>query len=176
MMISWVKVIGAVLLVAAFSQIGFVVADNYSRRPKELRDLLTALQMLETEVMYGAVPLPDALQHIAQFSGGPIRDLFAGARSMLLSGQGRTAGEAWQSSLAAIFPASSLSDTDQAILAGFGVSLGVSDREDQVKHINLAREQLKREEARATEESLRCVRLWKSLGVLVGLAVCLAVI
>jgi stage III sporulation protein AB len=174
--ILWVKAIGSVLLVAAFSLAGYAVADNYSRRPKELRDLLTALQMLETEIMYGAVPLPDALYHIAQFSKGSVRDLFAGVRATLLSGQGRTAGEAWQISLETIFPASSLSDTDQAILAGFGGSLGISDREDQVKHINLAREQLKREEAIATEESLRCVRLWKSLGLLAGLAVCLAVI
>lgn len=175
-MILWVKVIGGILLVAAFSLAGLSVADNYRRRPEELREILSALQILETEIMYGAVPLPDALQHIEQCSGGPIRELFAGVRAMLRSGQGLTAGEAWKISLAAVFPASALSETDRAILANFGGSLGISDREDQVKHINLAREQLKREEARAAEESSRCVRLWRYLGFLTGLAVFLAVI
>jgi len=171
-----IKALGAVMLVAAFSLVGLSVAENFRRRPQELRELLTALQLLETEVMYGAVPLPDALARIEQFSGGPIRELFAGVRRSLCSGQGRTAGEAWHASLAAVFPGSALTDTDRAILDNFGCSLGISDRDDQVKHIALAREQLKREEALATEEGIRCGRLWKSLGFLAGLAVCLAII
>jgi stage III sporulation protein AB len=57
------------------------------------------------------------------------------------------------------------------VLISFGSTLGISDRHDQVKHVKLAIAQLAQAEAKAWEEKEKNERMYKSLGVLSGLAI-----
>jgi hypothetical protein len=49
-----IKLVGAALVVASGTLGGMAVAGRYRRRPRELKSLGAALQMLETEIAYGA--------------------------------------------------------------------------------------------------------------------------
>ncbi|KUK81824.1 MAG: Putative thioredoxin [Pelotomaculum thermopropionicum] len=55
------------------------------------------------------------------------------------------------------------------ILRNLGSSLGISDRDDQIKHLHLAMEQIRAETVAAEEEAARNVKLWSYLGFLGGL-------
>jgi len=59
------KIAGCLLIISAGSFAGISLARNYARRPGELRNMITALQMLETEISYTATPLPEALTRMA---------------------------------------------------------------------------------------------------------------
>ncbi|MBC7105298.1 MAG: stage III sporulation protein AB, partial [Firmicutes bacterium] len=87
--------------------------------------------------------------------------------------EGYTAGEAWQRALAEWRGEGRLRADETAILDGLGTCLGRSDREDQVKHLRLAREQLELCLRRAEEEAARGVRLWSYLGLTAGPALVL---
>jgi hypothetical protein len=54
------KFLGAVLVLFAGTMFGFFQALQYARRPRQIRELITALQRLETEIVYGYTPLPEA--------------------------------------------------------------------------------------------------------------------
>lgn len=103
---------------------------------------------------------------------GPWQPLFSRAAAELSSNTGITAARAWENSLAAYYRASALNGQDLVILRSLA-SLGISDRTDQVKHLHLAMEQIKSENARAEEEAARNVKLWSHLGFLGGLLVVL---
>ncbi len=167
------KLFGAVLALAACAGIGFTLARNYTERPRQLRAIESALQMLETEIVYGATPLTEALDHIAAGCEPGINILFHQTAKELRQAGGCTAGEAWQQALAALFLVSALKNTDIAVLKRLGVSLGLSDRLDQEKHLKLAREQLRQEIKNAEELALKNGRLYRYLGVLGGLALVL---
>ena len=51
------KLIGAILIIVATTWTGFEAARHLSERPKQLRQLKSALQSLEAEIMYGHTPL-----------------------------------------------------------------------------------------------------------------------
>ena len=51
---------GAILIVFATTWTGFEVAKQLTERSRQLRDLKTALQSLEAEIMYGHTPLHEA--------------------------------------------------------------------------------------------------------------------
>lgn len=170
-----VKITGTILLIASFGLVGHLVAESFTRRPRELRQIQSALQMLETEMAYGASPLPEALGRISQFCGEPVKSICRTAETQLRSGRGVTAGEAWVAAVNQVFPDTVLSEADRQALVDFGATLGISDREDQMKHLKLTREQLKREETRADEDGEKSARMWKYLGLLTGLAVCIAI-
>lgn len=167
------KLVGATMVVAASGLSGMAVAGNYSRRPRELRALRSAIQMLETEIAYGATHLPEALALVAGRCDNTAAPLFSRAAAELASMSGVTAAEAWEKSLGGYYPGAALKPQDLLILRGLGSSLGISDREDQIKHLRLAMEQFGAETVRAEEEAARNVKLWSYLGFLGGLMVVL---
>ncbi|MBE3588584.1 MAG: stage III sporulation protein AB [Thermoanaerobacteraceae bacterium] len=164
------KLLGSLLIILAAGGMGITISGNYARRPRDLRSLQAALQMLETEITYTATPLPEALGQVALRAGGRVAPLFSRAREELLSLSGCTAQEAWETSLKEFYPGTALKPADLAILRRLGAALGISNIQDQSKHLRLAMEQLGLEMARAEEEAARYVKLWNYLGFLGGLA------
>jgi len=167
------KLVGAAMVVAASGLSGMAVAGNYSRRPRELRSLRSALQMLETEVAYGATKLAEAMSQVADRCDNAVAPLFSLSAAELSSIACITAAEAWGKSLDSYYPGSALKPQDLLILRNLGSSLGISGREDQIKHLRLAMEQIEAETAVAEEEAARNVKLWSYLGFLGGLVVVL---
>jgi stage III sporulation protein AB len=165
------KLAGAVLIILAGGVAGMIRARDYTRRPRELKALLAALQMLETEIIYTATPLGEALDRVAAAGGREIRPLFSGAAAELKGMTGCTAAEAWQNSLSRCYPASSLRDSDLNILRNLGSALGISDRRDQSKHLRLASEQLKLEALKAEEDAAKNVKMWNCMGFCGAMAV-----
>lgn len=167
------KIIGAVVVIIAGGMSGLTVARRYSSRPQELRSIQSALQMLETEIAYAATPLPDALEQIARRCDRSVLLLFERTCEALRSMDGCTAGEAWEKALTEFYRQSSLTGSDLAVLSSFGRSLGISDREDQVKHLHLVMEQMKLQIESAVREAEVNVKIWNYLGFLGGLLVVL---
>ncbi|MHB8927184.1 MAG: stage III sporulation protein SpoIIIAB [Bacillota bacterium] len=166
-----VKLAGGLLVITASTALGFLVASNFERRPGELAELITALGLLETEITYAATPLAEAFAGIAARAGRPAREILSEARRRLTSGEGGTAAEAWVRAVNAAWDGTALGPADRDTLLDFGASLGASDREDQVKHIRLAVERLRKAEAVARADAARLARVWKNLGFLGGVMV-----
>lgn len=165
-----IKLMGTLLLVAAGGAAGMMVARQYARRPGELKSVLSSIQMLETEIIFAATPLAEALERAAAGSDRVVADFFRRASRDLLPANGRTAGEAWERAMGELYAASSLSKRDMVILGSLGRALGISDRDDQAKHLRLACEQLKMEISRAEEEAAKNSKMWNYLGFCGALA------
>ncbi|MCG0239066.1 MAG: stage III sporulation protein AB [Firmicutes bacterium] len=163
----WAKVIGALLVTGAGAGVGWQLAQPLSRRPEELRQIQAGLSLLETEIGYGAVPLPEALGRAAA-AGGAARRLFG--RAAAACDRAETPAAALQMALGAFWAGSALAPPDREALAGLAAVLGASDRQDQIRHLRLCRERLRAAEAAAEADRLRYERLYRHLGLLGGLA------
>lgn len=168
-----VRLMGASLIIGATSYVGWQVAAGYARRPRELRELQTALAVLQTEVEYGATPLPEALAATALTAGPVVGPIFSRTAERLKEGGGITAGEAMRAALSEVASSTALVKEDIEVLMALASVLGSSGRADQMRHLALARERLAGEEARAQERRSRYERLARYAGVLSGLAVAL---
>jgi stage III sporulation protein AB len=165
---------GAALIVTSTSFVGWQVGDGYARRPRQLRELQTGLAVLQTEVEYGATPLPEALAGAARAAGDPVGALFASTARRLAAGGGITPGEAMRAAIAdAAGGSTALKADDLEVLLALAGVLGASGRADQVRHLQLARRRLEGEEARAQEDRQRYERTARYLGVLGGAALAL---
>lgn len=167
------KLLGATLLIGAAAGIGFIQAATYAARPKQLRLLHHALSRLETAIMYAHTPLSAAFHDIAQQMSPALHVIFVSAAQAMeqSSAISSTAREAWQQAWDQHGGNTALNTADLRIVREFGYTLGVSDREDQCKHIRLAIKQLEQEEWTAQEEHKRYGVMCRSLGVLAGLLV-----
>ncbi|MEW6424231.1 MAG: stage III sporulation protein SpoIIIAB [Bacillota bacterium] len=167
------KLVGALVIILSCGLIGVMIARSYSLRPADLRNLQAALQMLETEINYAATPLAEALRSIAARADKRVTPLFASALAELRTTPGCTAREAWEKALKTFYPQTALLKSDLAILSNLGRALGISDRQDQTRHLRLAIDQIGAEIDRAQNEAARHVKLWNYLGFLGGLIIVL---
>lgn len=168
-----VKLIGVILIIAGLGIVGLVIARNYSLRPVQLRYMHHGLQMLETEILYGLTPLPIALRRVGKGVPYPIGQFFDITASLLVKGEGTTAGEAWAMGLNILGEESALLPEDLDVLLLFGQSLGGSDREEQEKNLRLVKEQLSTLELKAEELKGKNKKLWQYLGFSMGAVIAL---
>ncbi len=167
---------GGSLFILAAAGIGREAARNYVRRPAELKDFLPALQVLETEIGFGLNPLPEAMRQAATATGGCAARVFAACAGALAAGDSPSAGFAWLQALGQALPGGHLNDEDRAALGSLAASLGASDARDQLKHLALCRERLKRLLAQAEDERERQARSWSYACTLIGVLVVLVLI
>ncbi|KZE74243.1 stage III sporulation protein AB [Paenibacillus elgii] len=162
------KLLGAMLILLAGTLFGFYQASQLSRRPRQIADLIRMLQRLETEIVYGFTPLPDALRRAARADDSPAGALFAAAAEELGKPGGRSVQAVWEHSVSRGWKTTSMKAAERDILLQLGSTLGLTDRDDQVKHLRLTVSSLQGEADIARDERERYERMWKSLGLLMG--------
>ncbi|MBU7007627.1 stage III sporulation protein SpoIIIAB [Phosphitispora fastidiosa] len=164
-----IKIIGACVTLGACATMGFTWAGVYEKRPQQLIYLGQGLQLLETEILYGATPLPEAMEQVAANCSPEVSGFFSCTAAELRRMEGLTAGEAWDRAIARYSVKTALAKKDLHILRRFGVSLGASDREDQAKHLKVALSQLKLAAAEAEAAARKNATVYRYLGFLGGL-------
>lgn len=163
-----VKLIGAVLILFSGTMIGFFQASQFAARPKQIRMLILALQRLETEILFAFTPLPEALAHLARQTTEPLSSMFGEIAAGLEEGLGVSTVECWQRAVRNGWKRTSMKAAEMDVFYQLGHTLGITDREDQIKHLRLAVNQLQSEEEAARDDQKRYEKMWKSLGLLTG--------
>jgi len=154
--------------------IGRIYAKRYRDRPRQLRQLRSALQVLETEITYSMRPIGDVAVQLMQQLPKPVNLFFKQLTEEL--NKGLTLQEAWNEAVYHFWQRTALKKNEQDILLQFGVTLGQSDRENQEKQIHLALTHLEREELEAREAQAIYEKLWNTMGFLAGLLIVLLLI
>jgi stage III sporulation protein AB len=162
------KLLGAIMILLSATLFGFYKAQQYARRPRQIADVIRSLQRLETEIIYGATPLPEAILTVANSCPRPVQYIFRSVGEELGQAGGRSAQQIWQHSVALHWKHTSMKSGEQDMVSQLGFTLGLSDRNDQVKHLRLAVQQLQGEIENAQEERKRYESMWRSLGLLIG--------
>ena len=165
------KIIGGLMILAACSLAGIAAANRFSFRPKDIRRFRSSVQMLETEIIYGCTPLPQALNNISTKVEGPLKKFYSMISEDLNGGNSYSLDVSWSKGADKLFKDTRLKNTDRELIAEFGKVLGSSDREDQKKHFELFYIQLKQHEEVAEEERGKNEKMYKTLGILSGLVI-----
>lgn len=161
------KALGAVMTGAACAYFGFKGASALKKRAASLAEIISSLEMLESEIAFGLSRLSDALMR-ADTNG-----FFAAAAQKVGETGARTA---WETALDENCDRLCLTDADCDILLTLGKTLGKTDAEDQIKNIRCAKALLGENEKAARGEYARCGKLFCGGGVLVGLMIIIILI
>ncbi|MFB6465858.1 stage III sporulation protein SpoIIIAB [Cytobacillus sp. Hz8] len=163
-----IKLIGAFFIIAATTWAGFEASRRFSERPKQLRQLKSALQSLEAEIMYGHTPLHEASRRISSQISKPL-SLFFESFALKLTNSDTTVKIAWEQSLKEVWASTALQQGEFEVMKQFGETLGRHDKVSQQKQIRLALSHLEREEGDAYDKQGKYEKMFKSLGFLSGL-------
>lgn len=163
-----IKLLGACLILVATTVIGFQLARVVADRPRQIRQLRSALAIMETEIGYGTRPLVQTCQQIALREKGSVAQLFHKSAEYLANMDGASTYECLQRAIEENWKQTSLGQAEKTILLSLARVLGMSDREDQLSHLALAMVNLQVEETKAREEQGQYEKMYKTMGVLAG--------
>ncbi|MDR5658199.1 stage III sporulation protein SpoIIIAB [Serpentinicella sp. ANB-PHB4] len=166
-----IKMILSILIVVGSTLIGIIYANAYIQRTKSLNNIIGTLQTLESEIVYCATPLPFLLRKISTRDNQDINRVFSKTVDILDKKDGSTFFNAWKEAIHIETKNTVLSADDIELLVQLGNNLGTSDIEDQVKHIRLAMEEIKRNYEAAILAQNNNVKLCKNLGFLFGVTI-----
>lgn len=167
------KIFGAMVVIAASTMAGWIYSSLLKKRVKNLGDLIQALHWLMTEIGYATVPLMEASSKISGRIQGEARIVFSGFTEELHASDGLIADEAWQKNLVNCRKNLFLHNDDWVILENFGRTLGNTDREHQVSAIRQNLELLKLQEEEAIKNQKKNEKLYRYLGIAIGVLVVL---
>lgn len=163
-----IKLIGACFVLMTTTWLGFEKAKRYADRPRQIRQLRSALSLLKTEIGYGTRPLVQACGQMAKRMQRPISCLFQTYQYNLENLDGSSTYECFINAIEKEWGKTVLCDSEKGIMLDLGKTLGISDREDQLQHLALADANLEIEETKAREEQAQFEKMYKTMGVLCG--------
>ncbi|HOL18532.1 MAG TPA: stage III sporulation protein AB, partial [Bacillota bacterium] len=136
------KTAGAACIVAAAAAFGENKARTLERRVQQLEQFQRSLKLLATEISFARSLLPAAFTSVGRQCTAPVRELYLNAAELMTAHPEMSAGRAWELSLSRIYPQSCFSALDRDTISSLGDSLGVSQREGQLKQIRLVEQHL----------------------------------
>lgn len=162
-----IKLIGAALIIAGCGGVGFSMAANHRREENALRQLIGALDYMGCELQYHLTPLPDLCRSAAVQSGGCVRDVLL---CLAVELENQIAPDAAACMNAAISKTARLPRQVRKNLESLGALLGRFDLEGQLKGIDAARHQCRRDlDELSTNRDVR-LRSYQTLGLCAGSA------
>lgn len=155
-------------MIIGCGSLGLYYASRIRKRPVELRECLTALALLDTEIFWGSTPLPEAFSILKERTDGAWSGFFAQVSERLQRGEG--AQVAWNNTIAHQKQHFCIKPEDWQVIKDVGKGLGRSDRQEQHKQIELVRQQISLVKEHAAQSSEKQAKMWSYLGFLGGIA------
>lgn len=156
-----------ILLFAIFSLstgIGILISKMYENRVKELRQFKNILNIIKTKIKFTYEPLAEIFNQISQEKSSKIEEIFENMTYKLAF---ENVKYSWMD---AIQEADiSITQEDKDILKELGKVLGQTDADSQVKEIEVTESFLNMQIEKAEEARKKNQKMYKTLGVVVGL-------
>lgn len=161
------KWVGAILVIAGCGGGGFSIASSYKREEKYLKQMVSVLQYMESELQYRLTPLPELCRRAGEEAGGILREiLFALAKELGL----QVSPDAYSCMMAAMRKSRDIPKSLRRVLLQLGHTLGRFDLNGQLCGLQAVRTQCEIELKKYEKDRDIRLRSYQTLGICAGVA------
>lgn len=161
-----IKSILFILIFLSSTYIGVTISSKYKNRVRDLKEFKGILNVIDTKIRYTYEPIGDICMEIFQMNETNIGRLFKEVNDLLKT---KTITEAWN--IAIDTYGSSFTKEDKNIIKSLGKMLGKTDVSGQISQIEQLNEFLNFQIEKAERERQKNEKLYKSLGMVMGIAI-----
>ena len=167
----FIKIIILIGILISCVCIGNSISKRFISRVNDLIDMKKALNILETKIKFTYEPLPQVFLYISKNVNDSISQIFKNSAKKM---EKESAGSAWKDALEK--DKTNLKQEDLEILKSLGNLLGKTDIDGQVSEIELVNRMLDVQINKAEEDKTKYVKMYRSLGIYIGLAIIVVLI
>lgn len=166
-----IKYLELILILSASTYIGILISKKYLNRVKDLKEMKNALNIFTTKIKFTYQPIPGIFKEMSEKLKPNIANIFLSAANKM---ENINAGDAWLQALEE--SNTNMIKEDIETLKTLSNLLGKVDIEGQVNEIGLVETFLDTQIELAEEEKSKYVKMYKTLGVTIGLALVIILI
>lgn len=171
-----IKVIINSLILILSSVIGFAFGNIYGKRAKNLLDLQYCIRVLQSEIINGNIPLPEALENVSIKGRGGMSKLFKEIKDDLVNEKREDIYYSFFLQKELLKTKYAFNSEDIEIFLYLGKILGKTNSKDQDKNMTFIINQFEHHYNEADEEKSKNTKLYRTLGFLIGLGVVIILI
>lgn len=167
MYLSVIQGIKYVLLIAIFglsTAIGIAISKTYENRVIELKEFKNILNIMKTKIKFTYEPLAEIFKQIANNNETNVEKIFGQMSNQITYFQTR---EVWENCIQRADI--SINQEDKDILKKLGKLLGQTDVDGQISEIEVTENFLNMQIDKAEEEKKKNQKMYKTLGITIGL-------
>ena len=156
-----------VLLISIFSlstAIGLIISKIYENRVNELKEFKNVLNIMKTKIKFTYEPLEEIFKQISKDNSTQIEKIFGKMSNQISFKQ---ANEVWTNCIQEADI--SINQEDKDVLKKLGKLLGQTDVEGLVSEIEITQSFLDMQIEKAEEEKRKNQKMYKTLGIVIGL-------
>jgi len=165
------KIIILLLIFLSSTIIGVLLSKKYINRVIELKEIKNSLNIFKTKIKYTYEPIPEVFKEIGVNTKQNIANIFINASNNM---EKMTAGEAWIESIRT--SSTNMNKEDLNILKNLSKLLGKTDIEGQISEIELTSNFINTQIEKAEKERVKNEKLYKTLGMVTGMAIVIILI
>lgn len=169
-MLSIFKIIILGGILASCTSIGILKAKTYDNRLTELKKIKSALEMLKSKIEFTYEPIKEIFKEISKVVYEETENIFSQTVN-LIDKNGVT--ESWN---IAVEGSIDLNKEDKSTIKMFGKLLGKTDKHGQINEINVTSNLIDTLIEKAELEKSKNYKLYKTLGSVVGIGLCIILI
>ncbi len=168
----WIKTIGLMAVLFSSYVMGLYLSKLCSFRIQDLEQMKKAASIFQAELLYSASPLWEVFEQISMRTVGPVSNMFKKASVDFERRNGVSAEEIWTNSVEAEKEGAYFTPEDIENLFSFGRTLGFADKAQQAGNASLLISYIESAQEEAREKRKKDEKLYKTLGILGGVMVC----
>ncbi len=169
-MLTILKMMLLFLVFGICTMLGILKAKSYDARVEELKKMKNALEMLKSKIEFTYAPIKDIFVEVTKVIYSNEENIFQNTVN-LMEQEGVT--QSWNM---AVEKEIKLSKEDRETLKMFGKLLGKTDKVGQINEINVTSQLLNTQIEKAEQEKNKNYKLFKTLGSVVGIGICIILI
>lgn len=166
-----IEIVAMIIIVLGCTYFGIYFGENFKRRNTQLNQFLKAILILNNEVIYAQSPIPQALSSISSKFNDAIGKLLEGISNRLIDEKNDSVYEAYLDEYNALKDKFFLKEDDERVIEDFFKSLGETAMYGQDKIFKLTIDNLKRNCEVAKEMEVKNVKMYRALGVSIGIMI-----
>ena len=145
--------------------IGNLISKKYILRVKELKEMKNAFNIIESKIKFTYETLPEIFLQTSRIVSNNTAGIFKEAANNMKT---LSAEEAWNKSVENA--STNFNTEDMENIKSFGKMLGKTDKEGQVSQLELTKTFMDMQIEKAKQDENKNAKMYKTLGVIVGLA------
>ena len=166
----YIKLIGAVLVVASCGYCGFLVASNYRKQVTTLSQLVYLMDYMECELQYHYTPLPQLCRQTAAEGKGILRQIF---HTLAICLEDQITPDVSICMEQTISHFAGCPSQTLEVLRLLGHSIGRFDMDGQLKALEYVRAECRKRLEKLTKNQDAKLRSYQTLGLCAGAALCI---
>ncbi len=162
------KLCAAVFVLVGCGWLGVQYGTGFGRRVRQLQELQNSMMQFEFDIDYLGTPVEQTIEKLSKSAENELGEVFSYMAHRLKGGPVFSMENLWMRALERYSHELMLTDSDIQIIRDFAKLLGTGNREKELNNIKVTSMRLKLAEDEARALFAKNARMYRGLGVLLG--------